>query len=446
MAALLASISYPALAQDASSEIPQPESSEPSQATGVEALPERISSIPGIQFKGDFEGTDYWYVPDEDFIIAHDKATGFVSIGYLFDKEGNEISSQLTGLEPLTLDDLLPPVSGEATAPPEGAEDLPSLVPQPELIENDSALLENAPEEVRNELLARLVERLTATKTQNEYIKVLDAWREEVRNELGAQPAPNTPDDIRKIMEEAGVNADDLPTSIFEGGAAESSSIGEGAVESALPEDAQEAPPAEQSSENPFVNETPVIEPNPINALMGAETAGPAETAATITMAAEEAMFSKIADESRWFAIGAPGAKTVYMVIDPTCPFCSKALVDLEDDVRNGEIELRVVMAGLLSTKSIETIAGLMLAENPGVALFENAKARINQGGQAVTPRNEADLPEDVINDLNVNRLNVFDLGLSEIPFFIWKTEEGIKMDSGVPSEGDFDDAVPAEQ
>ena len=126
------------------------------------------------------------------------------------------------------------------------------------------------------------------------------------------------------------------------------------------------------------------------------------------------------------------------MVVDPTCPFCSRALTDLEPAVRAGEVQLRIVPAPLLSESAAEVVAGVLLSENPAVALFQNAAAKSGKGGSEVRRRNFSDLPADVQADVSRNRQNVISLGITQIPYFAWETADGFRTMTGVPAEGDF--------
>lgn len=414
LAALLLSVALPASAQTSTEPTP----------------PSAFQGQNGLKYQGESGGIDYWFFEnneDADYLIGQNRADGSVSIGYLFDQNGVDISSAITGFDPMTPADFIPP-GDDADTPasssaPSSEGDLTPLVPEPGIEQDDNRLLENAPEEVRNELLAQLVEDLNKTTTRDEYEHVLLKWREHVRTTLGAGPAPSVPKSIVDQLRKTETKAPDS-------GDAET------------PDSQPDTTPAtdEQSSQIDGAEATPAILPNPLAQLMPNDPA-PQSMGELVETAANDIAFATLSTESRWFALGAPGAPTVYAVIDPTCPYCALTLADLRDDVMSGKLQLRIVLAPLLSPKAEETIAGIMLSESPGQALFENAEARAGRGGQAIQPRNATDLPEDVRQDLQVNRQNVINLGVNQIPYFVWRTDAGIQTAMGVPQDGQFEGA-----
>lgn len=471
LAALLMSTALPVAAQDSPgapviapemTAAPETAAAAPAAPVAAPPPPAGFEGVPGITHKGSDDREDYWVIEDNDFVIARDKVTGVLRIGYVFSPDGRDLSAILTGLAPHSIEDVINSATFPVTADdgmgslePEIAE-LSPLAPEPGLEENDNNLLEQAPEAVRRELLARLVERLDAVKSREEYQRIVLEWREEVRKELSAAPAPDSAADI----------VDDLIREFSTKGtvsAADPSIPAPPAVTSAAPPPVTTTllppPPAVISAAPatpPEVTSTPPATPappadGPLTPELGSQeepavydldaAKAPVVEKAAVASAddAQAAQaYATLATGSRWFGVGPAGAPVIYMVVDPTCPFCSRALVDLEPAVRAGEVQLRIVPAPLLSESASEVVAGVLLSENPAVALFENAAAKTGTGGKEVQRRNFSDLPQEVQADVARNRQNVIDLGITQIPYFAWETADGFRTLAGVPSEGDF--------
>lgn len=445
LAALLMSTALPVAAQEPpgasviapeTAAVPQAAPAATAAPVAAPQPPVGFEGVPGIVHKGSDDREDYWVIEDNDFVIARDKVTGVLRIGYVFSPDGRDLSAILTGLAPHTIDEVINsatfPVTaddGMATLDTELASlgdevaSLSPLAPEPGLEEHDNNLLEQAPEPVRRELLARLVERLDQVQNRQEYERVVLEWREEVRRELSTAPAPDSATDIvDELMREFAVDG--------------SVSATEPSIPA--PPVVTVAPPAEEPATLGIGGEeAPVIYD------LGAAEAPAVEQAPAPSADDAEAAraYATLATGSRWFGVGPANAPAVYMVVDPTCPFCSRALVDLEPAVRAGEVQLRIVPAPLLSESATEVVAGVLLSENPAVALFENAAAKAGTGGKEVQRRNFSDLPPEVQADVGRNRQNVIDLGITQIPYFAWETADGFRTLAGVPSADDFQGA-----
>lgn len=433
-AALLLSVALPAWAQ-------------------APTAPGPFQDAPGLVYQGQSGGLDYWYFEGADFMIGQNAQDGSVIIGYVFDQDGQDISAAITGADPLQFSDFLPPEGVEdQTAAPEAAPTISDLVPQPGIIQQDNQLLENAPEAVRNELLAVLVGRLAEAQTQEDYERILLAWREEVRTRLGQQPAPSVPQNILDLLNTQGAGSQapaNAPTQneVQEQPSTEAAPEAPAAPDTAAaPQPSAETPaaPAEEGDASTLSDAAPAILQNPITALMPGADSPSASQAEVLDEVTHALAFDTLSSDSRWVALGEADAPVVYVVIDPTCPYCARTLVELEDDVMNGDLQLRVVLAGLLNERAIETVAGILLSDTPAKTLFDNAHARTGAEGYSAAPlRNATDLPEEIRNDLEINRQNVISLGVQQVPFFAWATAEGFRTATGVPNEGLFADALP---
>lgn len=146
-------------------------------------------------------------------------------------------------------------------------------------------------------------------------------------------------------------------------------------------------------------------------------------------------------EEGFWISIGHASAPAVYMVLDPACPYCAKAVANLKDDIEDGRIELRVLMAPLISQRSIDLIAGIMQADNPAEALWNHELEYARNGASTLAPGAFSELERPVIDALLANRALAEQYQLPGVPFFAWRQAGGVSLLSGVPEAGHFNSA-----
>lgn len=155
-----------------------------------------------------------------------------------------------------------------------------------------------------------------------------------------------------------------------------------------------------------------------------------------------ERFVDMLAFQTFWFSVGTIGAPTVYAVIDPTCPFCARAMKSLKGDVEAGRIELRIILAPLISSQAPDVIAGILSQSEPVSAFWEH-EMDIAAGGSGVDPVAFASLPEDYQAVIRTNYDVAVESGLPGVPYFIYENEAGEQRFSGVPQAGQFQDALP---
>lgn len=238
--------------------------------------------------------------------------------------------------------------------------------------------LDAAPTEVKAALLAALVEALKAAETREAYLEAVATWRESVLAQLDPSSAAARPD-------VSGVNA----------------------------------PQAQTSS-------------------------GPAQAAdaALDTIPDLDARSGALLEQARrsglWFGLGRAGAPTVYALMDPTCPYCAKAMEALDPRLRAGEIDLRILLAPVLSERAVDLSATLLLAPDPSAAFLEHELRVARTGRSALEARSFSELPDHLADGLRTNHGIVVDNDIPGVPFFLFDTLEGPRWTFGVPTAETF--------
>ena len=176
-----------------------------------------------------------------------------------------------------------------------------------------------------------------------------------------------------------------------------------------------------------------------------AAEAEPAEVEAAEAEATEdpvERLLAETRTDALWFGVGRHEAPAVYAYIDPACPYCAKSVVALSEALVAGDLQLRVVLAPLISKRSPSLIAGIFSAEAPPLAFMEHEFAWTE--GRTPLPAAElGDLPPAVIAGLGGNVDLVREHGIPGVPFFVFETEEGARFVNGVAGPEDFAGALP---
>jgi hypothetical protein len=174
-----------------------------------------------------------------------------------------------------------------------------------------------------------------------------------------------------------------------------------------------------------------------------AEIQADAETGHAANMSIE--MDQRVLDfheNSFWFGLGRPGAPTVYAVIDPTCPFCARAMDRLKEDVESGNLDMRVILAPLISARAPDVIAGILNSENPALAFWQH-ELDVAAGRPGVDAVTFSRLSEDYQSAIRANYDFISEKAIPGVPYFVFMTETGSEVFSGVPEAGAFSHALP---
>lgn len=175
-----------------------------------------------------------------------------------------------------------------------------------------------------------------------------------------------------------------------------------------------------------------------------AAPAAPQDEAAPAGPQDDSAMlFGQMRLDGHWFSVGRVGAPTVYVIIDPTCPYCARAVNNLAPEIEAGQLDLRVLLAPVVSKAAPGKIAAILLSDDPAKAFLDHEKSYGAFGSSSLADRDFAELSPELNEAIRINREIVIENGLPGVPFFAYVTAEGIKFSSGVPDAGKFADAEP---
>lgn len=437
------------------------------------------------KLSGHLSGLPIHSHPETDFLWVK-LPDGNVVGGFIFDSAGNDIGAGITGGDPIsaieTLNELLPdgasaaasqsgfvPVSNQASAapvsaglPPAPASTAPSAGFRPSVSATDptknaqfiedmmayaNAALSNATDEQKAAWMADLIGIIDSAKTPTHLQLSVVEWAERVqghpilddaaRAQMGALIAheqqamapgaapsavPVTP--ISPISE---INPDLLKGDALS--APVSGLVVPEITTSPLPTEAQTAPaPAPEPAKA-----QPAAQPASVTAAPTAALAGAADPTSET-----DAFFKAIQTDTAWLEIGNAAAPLVYMYADPLCPYCARAFANMENDVNNGELRLRVILAPLVNSKSGDTIAGILNSPNPSRALWDHEMEFARYGGSSLKTVDFSTLDDEMSSKIRKNYELAGQYNIPGVPFFAWETENGPKLLSGVPVPGHF--------
>jgi len=428
--------------------------------------PSALSGVPGLSYEGQIGGMDVWSAPGspELFAITPDGRT--LMRGSIFSGSGRDIGAALTGAEPATLlpdaaeraaaapapADMDAPVLMVNTNPARGFESLmgpdscqspilaqaapvgaprvagwdqegrgnpPAATPPvvsggevsetpPVVATNEMGLMDGAEvareaqdalagfdDTQRRELLLELVADLRDAQTQEQFLAAIASWRGEIdrmRQERG----------LPRLYSDDGTSP--LPP-----------------VASATPATTLMAPPE--------------VEVQPLPAAPVAE-----EPQADASL--EQTLLDDVRYNALWFSVGANEAPSVYAFIDPTCSYSARAISALSERVGAGEIQLRVILAPVLSQRSAGLIAGILTDERPPLAFFDHEVDLAERGRSDLESAEFSALPAPVQAGIQRNFEMIRDYGIPGVPFFVYETAEGARVLSGAPDGIDFPGAL----
>jgi len=156
----------------------------------------------------------------------------------------------------------------------------------------------------------------------------------------------------------------------------------------------------------------------------------------------EQALLEDVRKNALWFSVGANDVPTVYAFIDPTCMYSASAIAALSKKIGAGELQLRVVLAPVISERSPGLIAAILNSDRPPLTFFDHEVDLAERGRSDLVPGALTDLPGPVQAGIQRNFDMVRDYGIPGVPFFVYETAEGAKVLSGSPEGIDFPGAI----
>lgn len=334
------------------------------------------------------------HVIDGVDMVWLDLPGGHVMGGFLFDLDGRDLGAALIGADPLNVYDTLgfsvPDFLVQEEMEPASMDD-----------DADQAFLEAVaaiqalPDENKRRQLLELLLAMSDAKSADELASKVVTWGQGVAGPVTGEAAPAV-SEVGERMPEVGMAAI-------------------------------------QPDRDPV--ETPALgaAPGEASALETASEGDASDRAEELASAMADAF---------WISLGNPSAPPVYMVLDPSCPYCAKAVANLQSDVEAGDIELRVLMAPIVSERAIPLVAGVLQAEHPAEALWNHELEYARNGASRLALAEFADLDPEMVAEIEENRRIFLDFELPGVPFFLWAEDGGVRMLSGVPQGGHFSGTV----
>jgi len=153
-------------------------------------------------------------------------------------------------------------------------------------------------------------------------------------------------------------------------------------------------------------------------------------------------------DFSAWFPVGnpKPDAPTFFLIADPTCPHCAWSIDSMKLLIQNGDIDLRIILAPILSETAFNISAAILQSDDVGTVFLKNEYAATSSvGGQKVAAIASDKIDDQMADILRRNVLWMRQNGIKGVPFFIYKTPEGGQFAFGNLTQQALDTALTME-
>ncbi|GAA0561547.1 thiol:disulfide interchange protein DsbG [Halomonas salifodinae] len=137
-------------------------------------------------------------------------------------------------------------------------------------------------------------------------------------------------------------------------------------------------------------------------------------------------------EASTWIADGSDDAeRIVYTFTDTRCPYCKAFWEQTRPWIEAGEVQLRHIMVGVLSSQSPREAIALLASGDPGAALADH------QAGGEIAPLER--LPRDLEEALYENQQLMHGLGIMATPGILYRQGELVELAQGLPAEDALD-------
>lgn len=143
----------------------------------------------------------------------------------------------------------------------------------------------------------------------------------------------------------------------------------------------------------------------------------------------EDSRWSQL-ESLKWLGDGSDEAKkTVYVLIDPNCPFCHHFFRDARPWVKAGKVQLRTLLVGVLEKTSPGKAAAILIADDP-LKAYRRHEMNYENGG--VDPIQ--DIPARISDQITTNNAMMTSLHIQGTPGIIYKDDKGkVHIHQGVP-------------
>lgn len=133
-------------------------------------------------------------------------------------------------------------------------------------------------------------------------------------------------------------------------------------------------------------------------------------------------------EQSHWILDGDPEApRVVYTFTDANCPYCRQFWEAARPWVEAGEVQLRHIMVGILTSNSPAKAATLLGAEDPAAALHAHSDS-----GDEVIPAAQA---RDIEEQVHTNNQLFEELGMIATPSTLFRVGDRVDRVQGLPND-----------
>jgi len=162
----------------------------------------------------------------------------------------------------------------------------------------------------------------------------------------------------------------------------------------------------------------------------GIDTA--AATAPQVPGSQAKALWDR-AEQLSWISEGKAGAKTIYVLFDPNCPYCHRLWTTLRTAVNNGKIQVRWLPVAILKDDSKALGAAIYASKEPSKAMAQMVEHQL-----APAPVSDA-----VNKRIAYNLLLLKDTGYTGVPTILYQQGGQYRVSMGVPNDREIAAIIP---
>jgi len=351
--------------------------------SGVVPVPPVIANAQGAYQVGMVGGLSAWRIPGQDALFFVAPDGQTTIVGYAFGADGLDLGPQLGAQNSLNLSEVLKAQADiEAQSLMSTATEAPAALPPPPAATSDKV-----------PTLAELQAALDAASSPEEFKQALAGWAD------GLAAVASATDDV-----------------------------------SAPPPAIASSPVTVAPSQAPVT-----VAPAPVQAEVTPVLAGDQPMSAAD-------LLEQVRNNTFWFEVGLHTAPTVYAFIDPDCPFCARAMLNLQEKVESGELKLRVMLTPFLGDRSIRYAGSILTSQDPEmpapVAFWKHEIERA-YGESSLPPLEDlSQIPGELVDGMDRNLQLMKDSGIGGVPFFVWETQSGARTHFGMAQPDVFSGAI----
>lgn len=135
-----------------------------------------------------------------------------------------------------------------------------------------------------------------------------------------------------------------------------------------------------------------------------------------------------------WFSLGnpKPGVPVVYMMADPTCPFCAEATRQLRPYIDQGTLDVRLVPMPILSMDAFTTMMSIIQPGQPHIDFLEHEAAYGSSAESPIKMLDPSEFDEQLKAGLYRNAMWFKKNKIGAVPFFLYRDAAGVQTGKGM--------------